>query len=77
MPGMEACIMRDDGTDADADETGELWLRGGDVAMGYWNNEKASKETFIDGWVQTSSGWIPVKISGLYQSLLFSMSDCS
>ena len=53
MPGMEARIMRDDGTDANTDETGELWLRGGNVAMGYWNNEKASKETFIDGWVHT------------------------
>lgn len=53
IPSMEARIMRDDGTDADIDEIGELWLRGGNVALGYWKNEKASKETFIDGWVRT------------------------
>ena len=53
VPGMEARIIRDDGTDADINEPGELWLRGGNVALGYWNNEKASKETFVDGWVHT------------------------
>lgn len=52
-PGMEARIMRDDGTDADTNEPGELWLRGGNVALGYWNNEKANKETFVKGWVHT------------------------
>ena len=45
--------MRDDGTDANINEPGELWLRGDNVALGYWNNEKASKETFVDGWVHT------------------------
>ena len=50
---MEARIMRDDGTDANFNEPGELWLRGDNVALGYWNNEKASKETFVDGWVHT------------------------
>jgi long-subunit acyl-CoA synthetase (AMP-forming) len=53
IPGMEARIIRDDGTDANINEIGELWLRGGNVALGYWNNEKASKETFVDGWVHT------------------------
>jgi acyl-CoA synthetase (AMP-forming)/AMP-acid ligase II len=50
---MEARIMRDAGTDANINEPGELWMRGNNVALGYWNNEKASKETFIDGWVHT------------------------
>ena len=45
--------MRDDGTDANVNEPGELWLRGDNVALGYWDNEKASKETFVDGWVHT------------------------
>ena len=52
-PSMEARIMRDDGTEANTDELGELWLRGDSVALGYWNNEKASKETFVDGWLHT------------------------
>ena len=50
---MEARIVRDDGTDANINEPGELWLRGDNIALGYWNNEKASKETFVNGWVHT------------------------
>ena len=53
IPSMEARIMRDDGTDANINEPGELWLRGDNVALGYWKNEKATKETFVDGWVHT------------------------
>ncbi|KAF8800324.1 acetyl-CoA synthetase-like protein [Phlegmacium glaucopus] len=53
IPSMEARIMRDDSTDANVNEPGELWLRGNNVALGYWNNEKADKETFVDGWVHT------------------------
>ena len=50
---MEARIIRDDGTDADVDEVGELYLRGGNIALGYWDNEEATKETFVDGWLRT------------------------
>jgi long-subunit acyl-CoA synthetase (AMP-forming) len=53
FPGMEARILRDDGSDADVNETGGLWLRGPNVALGYWNNEKANKETFVNGWLRT------------------------
>jgi len=51
--GMEARIVRDDGTEADFNEAGELWLRGKGVSMGYWNNPKATTETFVDGWLRT------------------------
>jgi len=50
---MEARILRDDGTEADLNEVGEIWLKGQNVALGYWNNEKANEETFIDGWLRT------------------------
>ncbi|GLB38764.1 putative AMP-binding enzyme C-terminal domain [Lyophyllum shimeji] len=53
LPGMEAKILRDDGTDADVNEVGELYLRSGNIALGYWNNEKATGETFVDGWLRT------------------------
>ena len=51
--GMEARIVREDGTEADFNEAGELWLRGDNVSMGYWNNTKATTETFVDGWLRT------------------------
>jgi len=54
LPGQEARIVRDDGTEADFDEVGELYLRGANIAMGYWDNEKATRETFVeDGWLRT------------------------
>ncbi|KAK7050947.1 hypothetical protein VNI00_005059 [Paramarasmius palmivorus] len=53
LPGMEARIVRDDGTDADVNEVGELWLRGANISPGYYNNEKATQESFVDGWLRT------------------------
>ncbi|KAG6852118.1 hypothetical protein C0991_002977, partial [Blastosporella zonata] len=53
LPGMEGRIVRDDGTEADWNEPGELYLKSDNVAMGYWNNEKATQETFVDGWLHT------------------------
>ena len=53
LPGVEARIVRDDGMFAGYNEPGELWLKGENVAIGYWRNEKATKETFADGWLRT------------------------
>lgn len=51
---MEGKIVRDDGTEADINEPGELWVRGGNIALGYWGNDKATKECFVeDGWLRT------------------------
>jgi long-subunit acyl-CoA synthetase (AMP-forming) len=54
IAGQEARIVREDGSEADVDEVGELYLRGGNIVLGYWNNEKATKETFMEGgWLRT------------------------
>ncbi|KAJ7174028.1 hypothetical protein C8R43DRAFT_634614 [Mycena crocata] len=54
LPGLEARVMRDDGTDAAADEVGELWLKGGSITSGYWNNPPANAATFVEGgWLRT------------------------
>ncbi|KAH7923339.1 acetyl-CoA synthetase-like protein [Leucogyrophana mollusca] len=52
-PGVEARVLREDGSLAGENEAGELYVRAGCVALGYWNNERATKETFIDGWLRT------------------------
>ncbi|THH02415.1 hypothetical protein EW026_g417 [Hermanssonia centrifuga] len=52
-PGVEARIVRADGSEADVDEPGEIWVRGPNMALGYYNNEKATKEAFVDGWLRT------------------------
>jgi len=53
VAGIEGRIVREDGTEAGINEVGELWLRGGNVSIGYWNNTKATTETFVDGWLRT------------------------
>jgi acyl-CoA synthetase (AMP-forming)/AMP-acid ligase II len=58
MPGVEARILREDGTEANFNEPGELWLRSGGTALGYKNNEEASRATFVDGWVKTGDRFL-------------------
>ncbi|KAG2123812.1 hypothetical protein DEU56DRAFT_983721 [Suillus clintonianus] len=53
VPGVEARIVRPDGSLAGPNEPGELLVRGGCVALGYKGNDKATRETFVDGWVRT------------------------
>jgi acyl-CoA synthetase (AMP-forming)/AMP-acid ligase II len=53
LPGIEARVVKADGQLAGPQESGELVVRGPSMALGYLNNEKASKETFEDGWVHT------------------------
>ncbi|KAG0706739.1 hypothetical protein DFH29DRAFT_980202 [Suillus ampliporus] len=53
LPGIEARIIRPDGSLAGPNEAGELHVRGGAAALGYMGNEKATRETFVDGWVHT------------------------
>ena len=53
FPGVEARVLREDGSEADVNEVGELYVRSECVALGYWNDEKATREAFVDGWVRT------------------------
>lgn len=53
LPSMKARIVREDGSEADYDEPGELLLFGKNVTLGYHNNEKSTRETFVDGWLHT------------------------
>ena len=53
LPGIVARVQRADGTYAGFNEPGELIVKTQSMASGYSNNEEASKETFVDGWVRT------------------------
>ncbi|GAB7349811.1 hypothetical protein MBLNU459_g0520t1 [Dothideomycetes sp. NU459] len=54
VPGIEARIVTVDGKDVqNYDEPGELWVKGPAVTLGYKGNEKATKETFVDGFMRT------------------------
>ncbi|EEP79414.1 hypothetical protein UREG_04260 [Uncinocarpus reesii 1704] len=55
VPGFECKIMSPEGVELTGyDEPGELVVKSPSVVLGYLNNEKATKETFLDdGWMRT------------------------
>ena len=50
---LDVRILRPDGTEASPRESGELLLRGPKVFGGYWRDEQATREAFVDGWFRT------------------------
>ncbi len=49
----EVRVVREDGTDCDPDESGEVLVKGPHVMLGYWNREEATADTLVDGWLHT------------------------
>jgi 4-coumarate--CoA ligase len=53
LPNTEAKTVSDDGQEV-VGTPGELWIRGPQTMLGYWNNEKTARESCsLDGWVKT------------------------
>jgi len=46
-------IVKDDGTEAEIDEPGEMWVKGPQVMKGYYNRPEATAEILKDGWLAT------------------------
>src|SRR6195952_2810462 len=49
-PGAEIIAMGPDGHELPPGEIGELWIRSASVIRGYWNNPKATGESFTAGF---------------------------
>jgi benzoate-CoA ligase family protein len=53
LRGYEARLIDHDGVATKTGEIGNLWIRGGSAAIGYWQRSETTAETFVDGWVRT------------------------
>ncbi|MEU1494184.1 AMP-binding protein [Streptomyces sp. NPDC005776] len=53
MPGVELRVVRPDGADAGAGETGEIWLRSDTRMVGYLDDPAATAEVFVGDWYRS------------------------
>lgn len=66
LPGVEARVVKFDGTFIRHGEPGELEVRCPNMALGYLDNEEATLETFRDGWIRTGDEVILTKDREVY-----------
>jgi long-chain acyl-CoA synthetase len=53
VPVCDLKIVGPDGAVLPVGEVGELWARGPNIVIGYWNKPEATAQTFVEGWVKT------------------------
>ncbi|MEZ5550306.1 MAG: class I adenylate-forming enzyme family protein [Pseudomonadales bacterium] len=53
LSGVSLEIRDSDGLRVAGEQTGEIWVRGPNVMMGYWKDPKATQNQLIDGWLKT------------------------
>ena len=51
--GVELLLRGDDGRPAGPGQSGQILLRGPQLATSYWNRPELTKESYIDGWFAT------------------------
>jgi long-chain acyl-CoA synthetase len=74
LPGVQLKIHNPDG-----DGVGEVWAKGDNVMLGFYKNEKATREVFDDGWFKTGDlGFLDqdgmLHISGRKKNVIISKS---
>ncbi|EKN3966209.1 long-chain-fatty-acid--CoA ligase FadD [Yersinia enterocolitica] len=53
VPSTDVRLVDDEGDDVAMGEPGELWVRGPQVMLGYWQRPEATDEVLKDGWLAT------------------------
>ncbi|MFK7862877.1 MAG: AMP-binding protein [Pseudohongiellaceae bacterium] len=54
VPGTEIKVVSDAGNEVEPGESGEAWIRGPQVMLGYWNRPEATADTITDdGWFKS------------------------
>lgn len=53
IPGVTLDIRNEHGEPVAAGKPGEIWARGGNIMLGYWNDPEATRVALQDGWLRT------------------------
>ncbi|MGL5387778.1 MAG: long-chain-fatty-acid--CoA ligase FadD [Serratia sp. (in: enterobacteria)] len=53
VPSTDIRLVDDDGKDVPIGQPGELWVKGPQVMLGYWQRPDATDEVLRDGWLAT------------------------
>ncbi|WP_051767899.1 type I polyketide synthase [Amycolatopsis vancoresmycina] len=53
VPGVAVRLVGEGASDVAVGAEGEVWLRGPNVMLGYWNQPAATAEVLVDGWLRT------------------------
>lgn len=51
-------VADENGEELPHGEAGELWVRGPNAMLGYWNKAEQTKQALVDGWVRTGDAAI-------------------
>ncbi|MGZ6957760.1 MAG: AMP-binding protein [Acidimicrobiia bacterium] len=73
LPGVDVRLVDADGTDVTVGDPGEIWVRGPNVFVGYWDDPEATARVLHDGWLRT--GDVAVSDDEGYLSLVDRMKD--
>ena len=58
VPGYEARILDEEGTEAGPGEAGQLEIRGDSTTPGYWDRPELEGRTIVDGWLRTGDQYV-------------------
>lgn len=75
VSNLELKIIDESGNECSQGKSGEIVIKGENVMAGYWNNEKASSESLLNGWLYTGDiGYLDndgfLYVLGRFKSLL-------
>ncbi len=54
--GVEIMICDDDGNEVPRGEVGEVYVRGPNIMLGYWNRPDLTEAAIVDGWMRSGDG---------------------
>ena len=67
LPKVEVCLMEDNKVITEENIPGEVMIKGPQVFLEYWNQERTTEDSFFEGWFKT--GDVAELVDGYYKIL--------